>query len=87
MDTYETVYPDRILDWMRDVTEKRETDVQDFDNLPKVFVRKVSREPVNSTDIIPQDKIGDFSFVEGYLYILINNSGTVKWQRTALADF
>lgn len=72
---------------MRDVTQKREEDVQDWDNLPKIFVRKVIREPSVSSDVIDQDKVGDFAFSAGYLYILIDDSGTVKWQRTALADF
>lgn len=87
MQTFMTVYKDNILDWMMDVTQKREDDVKDFDNLQEIFVRKVSREPVNSADVLGQDKVGDFSFQAGYLYILINDSGTIKWQRTALADF
>lgn len=67
----------------------REDDVSDWDNLPKIYVRKSNRilAPTSSTDIIDSDRYGDTIFLNGFLYIIINNSGTLKWQRVALSDF
>jgi hypothetical protein len=78
---------DNELEWRREVTRIRENDLGDFTDLPKIYVRKVSREPTSSNNIIEQDKIGDFSFVNGYLYVLLESSGIVKWQRVPLSDF
>lgn len=87
--------PNDIDKWKAEVVRMRESDVADFDNLYKQFmqigsgVTRSSRTtaPTSSTNVSTTDNDGDFYAVPGFLYILVNNSGTLKWQRTALSDF
>jgi hypothetical protein len=70
--------------WKQEVTRLRDEDVQAFDGLVKLFVRKVSA-PSSSSDVTGYS-VGDFAYAAGYLYILVDD-GTVKWQRVSLSDF
>lgn len=82
-------YPQGSTSWEREVTRLREEDVSMIDNLPKVYARKSARTvaPTSSTDILPNDAKGDGIYLNGFLYVVIDNSGSLKWQRVALSDF
>ena len=79
---------------LRDIVRKRKEDVEDSNNLNDRFVRGriVKRIPSSSTDVVPDDNELDISVGDGvsapdYLYILVNNSGTLEWRRTGLGVF
>ena len=82
-------------EWKKTVTDLRDQDVSDQDNFFKqfalksgVFVKSArSSIPANSSDVLDGDMAGDFYVSLGFLYIAVNNSGNVKWQRVALSDF
>jgi len=82
-------YGDGNNPWEKDVAQKREDDIEDWNNLPKLYVRKSNRTtaPSSSTDILAGETYGDGIFLNGFLYIIVNNGGTLKWQRVALSDF
>lgn len=86
-------YPQRIenklenhTDWLRNVARERMHDVQDFTNLPNVFLRgrKVAKVPTASADIT-DSREGDFNVTATYAYFCVNNGGTLVWRRVAVA--
>lgn len=72
-----------------DVVRIRREDVIDYNNLDKKFIlgRKVSRVPSSSTDVLDTDREGDVSMTSSYLYVLIDNAGTLAWRRVALSSW
>ena len=73
------------------VRQERETDLQDWFNLPKRFVsgRKVNKIPTSSTDVTSEDILGDVNYTTSFFYVLvyddINNINV--WRRFALGAF
>lgn len=74
--------------WMRQVTELRNQDVADWNNLPELYMRgrKVDKVPSASTDTTGNQK-GDFNYDASYLYICVDNSGTLSWRRASLSSW
>lgn len=97
MKLYPKVATERFTDlvnWARDVTATRQEDVRDFDNLNQKFVLGRNRTlrndrdvPTGSSDVVATDAEGDIMHDASYLYILINNSGTLVWRRCALSSW
>lgn len=76
-------------EWKLDVTQQRRDDVQDFDDLPKRFVkgRLVSRIPATSLDVLDTDKTGDIVFTDDFIYVLVLIAGVNEWRRADLGVF
>lgn len=49
--------------------------------------RKVTRVPSSSADVLATDVEGDISFSASYMYVLVNNGGTLVWRRVALSSW
>lgn len=90
------VFPLRITDdtrnhsdALRRIARERENDVQDWYNLPSRFMagRKVDKIPTGSANVTDTDKLGDFNYSTTYLYICVDNAGTLAWRRVALASW
>lgn len=43
--------------------------------------------PVNSSDVLPTDRVFDRIVTNAFEYILINNSGTIEWVRITVSTF
>lgn len=72
---------------LREIVRLRESeDIGDFDNLTHTFMRgrKVEKVPASHSDTSTDDTEGDFNFSAAYLYIAVDDSGTLKWARVAL---
>jgi len=82
---------DSIFQWLKFVVRSRSEDVQEFNNLQNIFIlgRKVGKVPSASNDVVASDKIGDFNpdGTTGYVYFLVDNSGTAEWQRATLGSW
>lgn len=67
------------------IAQIRDEDIQDFNGLSSKFIqgRKVKKVPTAYDDVAAGDRLGDFNFDSGYEYRLIDDSGTLKWARTA----
>lgn len=76
-----------VLDWIRQVTREREFDLGDYENQITTNVRFYSYTPADSSDLIGTEKAGDIAADTSYLYIVVNNSGTLQWQRVGTATF
>ena len=86
---YSTPTDDKeLLEFCKDISRKREKDVQDFDNLTNIFIsgRKVAKIPSSSSDVTGNN-IGDFNYDSDYLYVCVNNSGNAAWRRVAIGAF
>lgn len=92
MKTYPTLAPQSLEDVktvIRFIVKERVFDVQDFTNLPQIFMsgRKVGKIPSSSNDVSAEDRIGDFNTDKDYLYIVVEDTGNAKWRRIALATW
>lgn len=81
-----------ILDWINNVQQQRSKDVTDWDSLLQTYIHGRNRTyindrnvPTSSADTAVTDAEGDVMYDTNYLYILVNNSGTLVWRRVALA--
>lgn len=83
--------PKGIFEWLKFVVRARTEDVQEFSNLPNIFIsgRKVGKVPSASNDVAVTDKVGDFNAdgTTGYAYFLVDNSGTAEWKRATLGSW
>lgn len=64
--------------------------ITELDNLPNIFVtgRKVNKTPSNSTDVVAgTDRENDFNWDNNYLYVLVDNSGTLVWKTLPFTNF
>lgn len=91
MKQYPSLSPDSEEDqkeFMRFAIKERINDVNDFNNLNKVFMygRIVGKVPVGAADISATDRVGDtnFDFATGYMYRVVDDAGTAVWARVAL---
>lgn len=77
--------PSSVGAWIREVTRIRREGVGDFNNLSQLYImgRKVGKVPTAYDDVADSDREGDFNFDNGYIYLLVDDSGTLKWARTA----
>lgn len=75
-----------IADWVRQATRERGQDLEDYNsqvsNNPFVFPA-----PASSSDLIGTEKAGDIAADASYVYVVVNNAGTLEWRRAALSSF
>jgi len=78
--------------WVVDAARAREIDLQDYRNQvadnPKIYP-----QPSSSSDLFGTEKIGDVAYGTDtgtgteYAYFIVDNAGTLQWQRVALGTF
>lgn len=89
MEPYLAIHDSNDLEeFARTAARLRLDDITDFTNLPNVFIsgRKVEKVPNNSSDVTPEDRVGDFNTTGAYLYVLVDSGGAV-WRRVALSSW
>ena len=76
-----------LKNFSRSAARAREFDIQDFDNQiaanPVIF----SNTPTSSSDLIGTEKAGDIAVDTSFLYVVVDNAGTLQWQRVAISTF
>ena len=88
MKTYENINSEEdLVDFAKDITRKRNEDINEFNNLQNIFMRgrKVSKVPTAFDDTATTDREGDFNYDASYIYLAVNDSGTIKWSRVAIS--
>ena len=83
----EKATPEDILDWIIQVTRERAVDLGDYDQQAATNVVYYSYTPTSSSDLIGTEKAGDIAADTSYIYIVVDNSGTLQWQRVGTATF
>lgn len=80
---------DDVKTQMRQIASVRKDDITVIQNLPNIFIsgRKTGRIPTSSADVVNGDKVNDFNWDTGFLYILVDNTGTGEWRRVALSSW
>lgn len=77
-----------VIPALRDIARSRRTDIDEFNNLPQRFIEgrlRVNRAaPSSVTDVSSTDRVGDIVRTTTYTYTLIDDSGTLKWDRQAV---
>ncbi len=78
-----------IASVLREITRIRDSDKAAFDNLKSRFIggRKTSRIPSSSADVLDTERMGDFTADTNYIYIIVDNGGTLVWRRAALGSW
>lgn len=75
-----------IQTWIMNATRNRQFDLQDFDKQTTENPR-IYNAPSSSTDTIGNEKVGDMAADASFLYIIVDNSGTLEWRRVAISSF
>jgi len=75
-----------IRTWLINATRLRQFDLQDFDKQtaenPRIF-----DAPSSSTDTVGTEKVGDMAADASFLYIAVDNAGTIEWRRVGISSF
>lgn len=79
--------PEEIKDWIREATRERELDLADYNNQVSTNVVYYDYTPSSSSDLIGTEKAGDIAASTSYLYVVVDNAGTLRWQRVATSTF
>ena len=83
----EKATPEDILDWIIQATRERAVDLGDYDVQVATNAVYYNYTPSSSSDLIGTEKAGDIAADTSYIYIVVDNSGTLQWQRVATATF
>ena len=87
---YDTLRPQStlqdVLSWAFNVTRSRLFDLEDY-NILKSTSPAIYSPPASSTDLVGTEKAGDVSADTNYLYVVVDNAGTLQWQRVATSTF
>lgn len=76
-----------VLTWIKQATRERAIDLDDYDEQQRTNVMYYNYTPTSSTDLIGTEKAGDIAVDTSYIYVVVDNSGTLRWQRVATATF
>lgn len=76
-----------IVDWISHATRARDFDLEDFDDQQSYNPRIYTRIPSSSSDLVGTEKAGDIAADTSFLYVVVDNSGTLEWQRVAISTF
>ncbi|QDP62943.1 MAG: hypothetical protein Unbinned5081contig1002_48 [Prokaryotic dsDNA virus sp.] len=76
-----------VTDWIRQVIRERDVDLSDYEEQESTNVVYYSYTPTSSSDLIGTEKAGDIAADTSYIYIVVDNSGTLQWQRVATSTF
>lgn len=75
-----------VISWAKDVTRNRRFDVDDYD-LQVASSPVIYPAPSSSSDLTGTEKVGDIAVDASYLYIVVDNSGTLEWKRVGVSSF
>lgn len=75
------------LSWIKQATRERGIDIEDYEQQVATNVVYYSYTPSSSSDLIGTEKAGDIAADTSYIYVVVDNSGTLQWQRVATATF
>lgn len=78
---------DNLKDWALQVTRAREDDILDYSEQVTTNTKIFTAIPTSSGDIKGTEKAGDIAVDTNFLYVVVNNSGTLQWQRVAISTF
>ena len=75
-----------LEDVLLEIIRIREEDVTEFANLSNIYLpgRSTGRVPSSNSDVLATDQEGDVVNDGTYEYKLIDDSGTLKWDRRTL---
>lgn len=76
-----------VLDWVKQVTRERAIDIEDYEQQVATNPVYYDYTPTSSSNLIGTEKAGDIAADTSYIYIVVDNSGTLQWQRVATATF
>ena len=76
-----------LLNWARQVTRERGVDLDDYDDQRASDVVFFDGTPSSSSDLTGTEKAGDIAADTSFLYVVVDNAGTLQWQRVATATF
>lgn len=76
-----------LVEWAYQATRARDFDLEDYDDMNATTPRIYSYTPSSSSDLIGTEKAGDIAVDTSYIYVVVDNSGTLQWQRVATATF
>ena len=76
-----------VLSWIRQVVRERDVDLSDYEEQEATNVVFYNYTPSNSSDLIGTEKAGDITADTSYIYVVVDNSGTLQWQRVATSTF
>ena len=76
-----------LVQWAVQATRERSKDLQDYDDQVATNAVIYDYTPTSSSDLIGTEKAGDIAVDTSYLYIVVDNSGTLQWQRVATSTF
>ncbi len=87
---YDTIRPQSslqdVIKWIADVTRNRLLDVEDYKYLTTISP-EIFSPPSSSSDLVGTEKAGDMAADTNYLYVVVNNAGTLQWRRVAISTF
>ena len=75
-----------VLRWVQDVVRERANDVSDYES-QQATKPAIYPVPASMTDLRGTEKAGDIAVASGFLYVVVDNSGTLEWRRVALSTF
>jgi hypothetical protein len=67
-----------VVDWIRQVVRERDVDLSDYEEQESTNVVYYNYTPTSSSDLIGTEKAGDIAADTSYIYIVVNNSGTLQ---------
>jgi len=76
-----------LLDWAIHATRARQVDKSDYDIQNSGNPLIYTASPSSSSDLIGTEKVGDISMDTGFLYIIVDNAGTLEWRQVAISSF
>jgi hypothetical protein len=78
----------QIADVLRYMIGERTADRREWLDLPNEYIkgRKVAKVPTSSSDVTGSRE-GDFNYDGSYLYVCVNNAGSVVWRRVVLSSW
>lgn len=78
---------ENIIEWIREAPRERIVDLDDYDEQEASNVKIYNYTPSSSSDLIGTEKVGDIAADTNFLYVVVDNSGTLQWQRVATSTF
>lgn len=78
-----------LLDRLALVNDARQEDIAQYNNIMARIgtIRKVTRIPADSTDVLATDRVNDFTWDDTGFYYLTDATGTPQWLFIASATF
>lgn len=77
-----------VKQWAESVSRLRAEDIAEIQGLKTLYVggrlRTDRAVPTGNGDVVDTDRLGDIVRSAAYEYIIVDDSGTLKWARHAL---